>query len=236
MPQNEKAKWKPNAKEKAFIQMIKMQSEYFQADVHAKRARIFFHLHELDSASSEMTAAISILQAQDSSTLQLLYLSKAMFDQSLGMIYEHDRRPDLAREAYGRALQEDLSYYAAHYRLAGLDLEHGDTTAALVEMDLAVQLAPGDPALRYHYAEMLVSARRDGEAAQQLIKAIALDPYYGSPHLMLAMMSDVESYTDDAIAQYKAYVALAARSEPELARVKARLAKLTDGLASTQSH
>jgi hypothetical protein len=236
MRQKEKAKWKPNAKEKAFIQMIKMQSQYFQADLHAKRARIFFHLHELDSASSEMTAAISILQAQDSSALQLLYLSKAMFDQSLGMIYEHDRRPDLAREAYGRALQEDLSYYAAHYRLAGLDLEHGDTTAALVEMDLAVQLAPGDPALRYRYAEMLVSARRDAEAAQQLIRAIALDPYYGSPHLMLAMMSDVESYTDDAIAEYKAYIALAARSDPQLPRVKARLAKLTEGLASTQSH
>jgi hypothetical protein len=83
---------------------------------------------------------------------------------------------------------------------------------------------------------MLVSARRDAEAAQQLIRAIALDPYYGSPRLMLAMMSDVESYTDDAIAEYKAYIALAARSEPQLPRVKARLAKLTEGLASTQSH
>jgi Tfp pilus assembly protein PilF len=230
------AKWKPNAKEKAFIEMMKMESAYWQVEIHAKRARIFFHLHELDSASTEMTTALSMLQAQDSGSAQLLYMSKAIFDQSLGMIYEHDRRPDLAREAYGHALQEDLSYYAAHGRLAELELEQGDTAIALSEMDLAVQLDSGDPALRYRYAELLVNARRDADAAQQLKKAIALDPYYGAPHLLLAMISDVENYTSEAIAEYQSYVALAARSEPQLPRIKARLAKLTEGLASTSSH
>ena len=200
--------------------MVKVGLAYERVDLHAKRARIFFQLHELDSASTEMTAAISILQAQDSGSLQPIYLSKAIFDESLGIIYEHDRRFDLAREAYGRALQEDLSFYAAHNRLAALELEQGDTTNALTDIDLAVQLEPRDPALRYRYAEVLVSARRDAEAAQQLKKAIVLDPYYGSPHLMLAMMSDVESYTDEAIAEYTAYVALAARSEPQLARIQ----------------
>ncbi|HSU92240.1 MAG TPA: tetratricopeptide repeat protein [Gemmatimonadaceae bacterium] len=231
-----KTKWKPNAKEKEWIQLMKVASAYWQVDIHAKRARIFYHIHELDSASTEMITAISILQAQDSGAAQLLYMSKAIFDQSLGMIYERDRRPELAREAYGHALQEDLSYYAAHGRLAELGLEQGDTTIALSEMDLAVQLDPKDPALRYRYAEVLVSARRDAEAAQQLIRAIALDPYYGAPHLLLAMMSDVENYTDDAIAEYGSYVALAARSDPQLPRIKARLAKLTSSVASTQPH
>jgi tetratricopeptide (TPR) repeat protein len=230
------ARKKPNAKEKQYAEIVKVGLAFERVDLHAKRARIFFQLHELDSATTEMTAAISILQAQDSGSFQPIYLSKAIFDESLGIIYEHDRRFDLAREAYGRALQEDLSFYAAHNRLAGLELELGDTTNALTDIDLAVQLEPRDPALRYRYAKVLVSARRDAEAAQQLIRAIALDPYYGSPRLMLAMMSDVESYTDDAIAEYKAYIALAARSEPQLPRIKARLAKLTEGLASTQSH
>ena len=230
------AKKKPNAKEKQYAEMVKVGLAFEHVDLHAKRARIFFQLHELDSATTEMTAAISILQAQDSGSFQPIYLSKAIFDESLGIIYEHDRRLDLAREAYGRALQEDLSFYAAHNRLAGLELEQGDTTNALTDIDLAVQLAPRDPALRYRFAEVLESARRDAEAGQQLIKAIALDPYYGSPHLMLAMMSDVENYTDDAIAEYKAYVALAARSEPQLPRIKARLAKLTSSVAPTQPH
>jgi hypothetical protein len=230
------AKKNPSAKEKQYAEMVKVGLAYERVDLHAKRARIFYHLHELDSASTEMTAAISILQAQESSAAQLIYLSKAMFDQSLGMIYEHDRRPDLAREAYGRALQEDLSYYSAHNRLAGLELEQGDTAGALAEIDLAVQLAPGDPALRYRYAQVLVNARRDADAAQQLRKAIALDPYYGSPHLLLAMIGDFENYANDAIAEYQTYVALAARSDPQLPRVKLRLAKLTASMASSQSH
>ena len=230
------AKSKPNAKEKEFIEVMKMESAFAEMEIHAKRARIFFHLHELDSASTEMTTALSLMQAQDSGSTQLLYISKATLDQALGMIYEHDRRPDLAREAYGHALQEDLSYYAAHGRLAELGLEQGDTTIALSEMDLAVQLDPKDPALRYRYATLLVSVRHDAEAADQLRKAIALDPYYGAPHLLLAMISDIENYTTEAIAEYQSYVALAARSEPQLPRVKARLAKLTEGLASTSSH
>lgn len=231
-----RAKKNPNAKEKRYAEMVKVGLAYARADMHAKRARIFFQLHQLDSASTEMTAALSAMEAQDSGAAQLLYLSKAIFDQSLGMIHEHDRRFDLAREAYGRALQEDLSYYPAHSRIAQLELENGDTTNALSEMDLAVQLEPGDPTLRCRYAEVLVYARRDAEAAQQLRKAIALDAQYGSPHLLLATIGDLEGYTSDAIDEYQRYVALAARSDPQLPRVKMRLAKLSAGLASTQPH
>jgi len=231
-----RAKKNPSPKEKRYAEMVKVELGFSRADMHAKRARIFFQLHELDSASTEMTAALSAMEAQDSGAAQLLYLSKAIFDQSLGMIYEHDRRFDLAREAYGRALQEDLSYYPAHSRIAQLELEKGDTTSALSEMDLAVQLEPGDPALRYRYAEVLVHARRDAEAAQQLRKSIALDAYYGSPHLLLATIGDLEDYAAAAIDEYQRYVALAARNDPQLPRVKMRLAKLSASLASTQPH
>jgi len=230
------AKKKPSAKDKQYAEMVKVGLAFERVDLHAKRARIFFQLHELDSASSEMTAAISILQAQDSGSFQPIYLSKAIFDEYLGIIYEHDKRLDLAREAYARALQEDLSFYAAHNRLAGLELEQGDTANALTNMDLAVQLEPRDPALRYRYAEVLLNARHDAEASQQLRKAIELDPYYGSPHLLLATMGDFENYTADAIAEYQQYIALAARSDPQLPRIKARLAKLTSSVASTQPH
>lgn len=226
----------PNAKQKAFEAMEKVQQAYAEVEVRAQRARIFYQLHEFDSAGSEMTAAIALLQSQDSGSAMLLYHSKAMFEQGLGIIYEHDKRLDLAREAYGHALQEDLSYYAAHSRLAQLELERGDTTAALSEMELAVQLEPGDPSLRYRYAEVLVRARRDADAAQELRKAIALDPVYGSPHLLLGTIGDLEEYTSDAITEYQQYLALAARNDPQRPRVKMRLAKLTARLASTQPH
>jgi predicted Zn-dependent protease len=149
------------------------------------------------------------------------------------MIHEHARHLDKAREAYGEALTEDLSYYAAHSRMAQLELATGDTAGAVTEMDLAIQLQPNDPALRYAYAEALVEARRDGEAASQLLKASALDPYYAPPHLLLARIADAEQYTEDAVTQYQQYAAVAARGDPALPVAKARLAALTATVAAT---
>jgi Flp pilus assembly protein TadD len=229
-------KKKPSAREKAYAEMRKVRRAIAAVEIHSQRARIFYQIHQFDSASTEMTTALSLLQAQDSGHTVLLYQSKAIFEQSLGMIYEHDKRFDLAREAYGQALAEDLSYYAAHSHLALLQLKAGDTTAAVTEMDLAVQLQPDDAALRYSYAVLLIQARRDAEAAQQLIKSIAVDPYYAPPRLLLARISDYEEYTEEAVKNYQEYVALTTRNDSELPRVKMRLAKLTASLASTQPH
>ena len=229
-------KKKLNAREKANAEMRRMRRAIGEVEIHAQRARIFYQIHEFDSAGTEMTAAVALLQAQDTGAAVLLYQSKAIFDQSLGMIFEHDKRFDLAREAYGQALTEDLSYYAAHSHLAQLQLKAGDTTAAITEMDLAVQLQPNDAALRYSYAVILVPAKRDADAVQQLMKSIAADPYYAAPRLLLARISDVEEYTEEAVKGYQDYVALATRNDPQLPRVKMRLAKLTASLASTQPH
>jgi predicted Zn-dependent protease len=161
------------------------------------------------------------------------YQSKAMFLQMLGIIHEHMNHPDLARDAYGAALEEDLSYFPAHSRLAQLDLAKNDTAGALSEMELAVQLQPGDPSLRFRYADVLVHARRDADAAAQLRRAIELDPYYGAPHLLLARIADVEQYTDDAISEYRSYLKVASKTDRQLLVVKARLVALTSSVAST---
>ena len=101
-------------------------------------------------------------------------------------------------------------------------------------MDLAVQLQPDDPTLRYRYAEVLVRAKRDGDAAAQLRKAIALDPWYGRPHLLMARIADVEQYTDDAITEYKAFLAVASKTDHQLLIARVRLSKLTT-IASSQA-
>jgi tetratricopeptide (TPR) repeat protein len=203
---------------------------------HAERGRIFFMVDSLDSARAEITTAIDGMRAIDESKdPTILYQSKAMLMQSLGMIEERAHHPQQARAAYSAALQEDLAFYAAHTRLAQLALADNDTTSALAEMDLAVQLAPGDPALRYRYADALVHARRDGDAAAQLRKAIALDPWYGAPHLLLARIADVEQYTDDAIDEYRKYLAVASRTDYQYLVAKERLSKLTSTVASSQA-
>jgi tetratricopeptide (TPR) repeat protein len=201
-------------------------------EFHAQRARIFYRLGEMDSAETEMSTALDGMRTHDDSTPVFFYRSKAMYEQSLGMIYQRANKIDKAREAYGRALEEDLAFYSAHCHLAQLDLARSDTTDALTEMDLAIQLSSSDPALRYQYAELLVHAKRDGDAAVQLRKAIELDPYYGAPHLLLALIADVEKYTDDAVREYSSYVAVASRTDEHLRIAQARLKELTASVAS----
>jgi Tfp pilus assembly protein PilF len=203
--------------------------------IHAQRGLIFYMVDSLDSARAEMSTAIEGMSAREEARPVLLYQSKAMYLQALGMIHERAHHPDLARDAYGAALQEDLSSFAAHAHIAGLLLAQGDTTGALSEMDLAVQLQPDDAALRYRYATILVQAKRDGDAAAQLRKAIALDPWYGAPHLLLARIADVEQYTDEAIAEYRAYLGLASKTDLQLLVAKERLSKLTSTVASSQA-
>lgn len=211
----------------------KKDHEENDSEIHADRARIFYQMGNMDSARSELTAAIAGMRERDKKSTVILYESKAMYEQSLGMINERSNKPDDAREAYGQALTEDLSYYAAHSHLAQLQLAQGDTGTAVSEMELAVQLQPNDPMLRYGYAVILVKAKRDGDAAGQLLKAIAADPYYAAPHLMLARMADIEDYTDDAVSEYQRYISLAAKSDPELPTARDRLTKLSATVAAT---
>ncbi len=197
------------------------------SEIHAERSRIFYLIGNMDSALTEMTAAMRGLSERDAKESVILYESKAMYDESLGMIHERAKHPDLAREAYAHALEEDLAYYAAHAKMASLQLEQGDTASAITEMELAVQLQPNDPVLLYDYAMTLVRARRDGEAATQLGKSAAADPYYAPPHMLLARMADVEQYTDDAVKEYQIFLSLAARSDPQVELAKTRLAALS---------
>ena len=81
----------------------------------------------------------------------------------------------------------------------------------------------------------LVKVRGDADAAAQLKAAIAADPYYAAPHLLLARIADVEEYTDDAVSEYQRFTGLAVRSAPELSFVKGRLAALTTVVATSPS-
>jgi tetratricopeptide (TPR) repeat protein len=213
----------------------KREHEDDASEIHADRARIFYILGNMDSALTEMTAAMAGLRERDAKETVILYESKAMYDQSLGMIHEQAHHPDLAREAYAHALEEDLSYFSAHTKMAMLQLAQGDTTSALTEMDLAIQLQPNDPALRYTYAIALVQSRRDADAATQLMKSIAVDPYYAAPRLLLARMADVEQYTDEAVKEYSEYLALAPKSDPQAAVARSRLTALQATVASSSA-
>jgi len=221
------------AKELEYRGWSKKQRAFVIGDIHARRAHIFYSLGNLDSARVEMTAAVTAMRERDTSYAVILYRSKAVYEQSLGMIFERQNQADSAHAAYGTALEEDLAYYPAHTKIAQLQLAKGDTTGALTELDLAAQLQPNDVVAHYAYAVALVTAGRDAAAAAQLRTAIADDPYYVAPHLLLARIADVEQYTQDAVSEYQQYAALASKSDPNLPFVKGRLSALATTVSST---
>jgi hypothetical protein len=77
-----------------------------------------------------------------------------------------------SKEPFGRALQEDLSYFPAQVQLGYPALESKDTTRALSEMDLAVQIRGDDPMLRFVYGYSLaVSGKsRDSDLRRKAVE------------------------------------------------------------------
>jgi tetratricopeptide (TPR) repeat protein len=158
-----------------------------------------------------------------------LYESKALMEHSIGMIHHRIGNLDAAKEAFGRALQEDLSYSPAHVQLGFLALESKDTVTALAELDLATQIRDDDPGLRYIYGYMLAIARKNAEAQEQLRKAIALDPVFALPHYVLAQVLEAQGSRPEAVTEYQQFLAMASRQDPRREEAEEALKVLTKG-------
>ena len=203
------------------------ESRRYKYLYRSRRGRLFFQLNEPDSALSELTQAVAELRKADEKDFVFLYISKALFEHTVGMALERLDRPAEAKEAYGRALQEDLAYSPAHVRLAYMALEGKDTTTALSEFDLAVQLRPEDAGLRYQYGFVLAVTARVEEAVEQLTRAIALNPVYALPHFALAYVYEGQGKPADALREYQAFVALCSRQDSRMNDAVERIKALT---------
>jgi tetratricopeptide (TPR) repeat protein len=190
------------------IKQTKQKAEY-----RADRGRLFFQLNQADSALTELAQALDEMRKTDKKDLVFVYSSKALYEHSIGLIQERLGNPAAAKEAFGRALQEDLSYFPAHVQLGYLALEAKDTTTALSEMDLAVQIRGDDPMLRFVYGYSLAVSGKFQDAEVQLRKAIEIDPLFAAPYSQLAEVLDGEGKASDALAQYRSFLALSSQSD-----------------------
>jgi len=194
--------------------------------IHAERGQLFYMLGSNDSATAQLTLARDELEEIEKDSLLPVYLSKAGFERQLGLIAEQQGKTDVAREAYGRALTEDLSYAPAHVALSAMDLAKGDTAGALSEMDIAAQVAPFDGYLAYEYGRALLMAGHDAEALEQLNRAVTIEPYYAEPHVLIAAIYDQANYSSEALGAYSAYLQLANHTDPRVKLIEQRVAKL----------
>jgi tetratricopeptide (TPR) repeat protein len=192
------------------------------------RAQNFFMMGQYDSSLTDMSILIDSLRSREDKKVVLFYQSKAMYEYSVGMI--HVQRKDLAaaRDAFGRALAEDLSFYMAHARLADVAFALADTAGALTELDLAVQLAGEDPTLRYRYGLLLLGLAKHEGAALQFEKAIKANPDYAPPYVQFARLLEAYGDQERALANYQDYVARAPRSEQLRTWAEGRAKALAD--------
>ena len=196
-------------------------------DIHSDRADVLFLVGQYDSTLAELDAMLAEMRKVEQKKLLSFYDSKAFVEYQAGKVQL--RRGDLAqaRDAFGRALTEDLSFYMAHAALSGVALAMNDTATAIQEYDLAVQLRDDDPGLRYDYGALLFMSAKYDAAAAQFRKAIELDPDYAKPYFPLAYISDGMGKDADALQFYDGYVRRAPSSDgARLEEARARLAEL----------
>ncbi|MGH7568993.1 MAG: hypothetical protein ACREL9_08505 [Gemmatimonadales bacterium] len=152
------------------------------ASILVERGHLFYVIGKDDSARVAMELALEHLREREAKEVVHSYESKAVLEHSIGMIHERKNNREAAREAYGRALQEDLGYYPAHVRLGMMALAAGDTVTALSELALAVEIKRDEPVVLTIYGSILAQADKFEEAERSLGEAVELEPYYPAPH------------------------------------------------------
>lgn len=210
-----------------------LRSSRDKAAIRLDRARIFAMQSRVDSATAEFNLALEELRRKDEKDLVVFYNSKALAEYSIGVLQEGAENFAAAREAYGRALQEDLSYYPAHLKLGLLALGAVDTTTAMSELALAAQLAPDEPYIHYMNGYVLGASRHLDESVAELNKAIELEPCYALPYILLGRVEETRGRGKEAAAAYQQYLDHASAADPQRAFATSRLAEIKDILAAS---
>lgn len=210
-----------------------MSSARDKAAVRLDRARIFSMQSNVDSATAEFNQALLEMRKKDQKDLVILYDSKALVEYSIAVLLEGKGNAAGAREAYGRALTEDLSYYPAHMRLGLLALGLKDTTVAMSELALAAQLAPNEPHIRFVNGWMLGGMGHFAESIIELRKAIELEPFYALPYLRLGQVYEQLEKAKEAADSYESYLKRASASDVQRAFAQEHLTDIKELLAAT---
>jgi tetratricopeptide (TPR) repeat protein len=194
--------------------------------LRAERGRLFAHVGNNANAQAEFVLALEEMRREDERNLVFLYESKALTEHGMGMLHERMGQAGPAREAYGRALTEDLAFYPAHLRLGVMALAAGDTATALSELDLAALAAGSDAAVLYTYGAVLAQLGRLDQAAEQLTRASQVAPHYADPHLAMGVVRDGQGNVAGALESYRSFLARASASHRRRAVAEQRVAAL----------
>lgn len=192
-------------------------------------AMALYYTGQHDSAVAELQRYIEGARTDEKKEKDVVvfYEPKAMAEYTIGHIYFVMDRRDDARAAFGRALSEDLSFYAAHLYLGELARAARDSATALQELQLAAELAPDDAMVHYRFGRALHDAKRHDDAIRELDQSAQLEPAYADPWYYLGLAQEASGRKDEAIRAFEGYLARASREvRQERAQAEARIAAL----------
>lgn len=193
-------------------------------DLHYLRAQLFYRLSQFDSAAVQLRILGDSMENRQMKRMTV-YVSRATILYAEGRANAEHGDSAAARQAYERALAEDLAFYMASVRLAGHALATRDTAAALRHFAHAITVQPADAPLRFYYGVILSNRNQRREAAEQYMRAIEINPYYAPPYVHLGRLLE-RSDRENAVTAYHMYLGRAARGDSTRAWVLERLQAL----------
>jgi hypothetical protein len=193
------------------------------------RAFAWVRLDERDSAIAELTALADRIETVQQDSLVGRYYSRDFLFYSIGMLHAKSGRVSAAREAYEKALVENLGMYMAHFRLSAAATLTNDTTLALTELEMAKLIRADDPWVLLYNGSLLRSVGRLDDAERELRAALRADSDFALPHLILGLVADSRLDTAMARAEYTHYLTRASRTARERDYALDRLAMLKKG-------
>ncbi len=197
-------------------------------------ARAHFFLGNHDSSTHHLGVLLEEMRKNDEKKIVFWYQNKAMMEYSIGYVLATADRYDEAREAYGRALTEDLSFHIAHARLGSIARLQGDTGMAVHEFGMAVELRKDDPSMLSAYGAALVDAKRADEAEPHLRRAVEIEPYLAFAWYHLARSLDEQRKAQEALDSYAEFLSRAPRgAQREVTLARRRMAALRSIIASS---
>ncbi len=182
-------------------------------ELRMRRARALYLAGQPDSARTEVEAVLAAARRAEARAMRYVYESKAMWEYQLGRIHEARGDGVAARDAYQRALLEDLSFLPAHVRLAYVAIRAGDTASAVTELERAVALRDDDLSAQWLLGMVLAARNAFEPATQHLRRAIEIEPWYAQPHFVLADVRQRAGDAAGAAVEYRRFLALAARDD-----------------------
>ncbi|HUF31368.1 MAG TPA: tetratricopeptide repeat protein [Gemmatimonadaceae bacterium] len=197
------------------------------------RAHALYRSSQHGEAIAELQAVLDTLEGRAVKRLAHQYETRAIFEFMIGNIYLDARNREGAREAYQRALTEDLSLYWVHARLAELAFDERDIRTALAEYEQAIALKEDDVVLRHDYGVALSTSGRFAEAEPHFRRALEIEPYFSTAYYNLAVSLDGQEKRAEAREAYEAFLARAPRRQSKMIiTAKSRIKSLAGALTA----